>query len=95
MKHWVLAAALLTGCAGQAIDTSLDLAQAAKEIEQGCGIATGSLLHPMSSRVLELRPATSARPSYAQVSCVMKAIEHDQLERRGVRVILTGEEAAK
>lgn len=94
MKHWVLATTLLTGCAGQAVDTSLNLAQAAKEIEQGCGIATGSLLHPVSRNVLELRTATSARPSYAQFSCVMKAIEHDQLERRGVRVVLTGEEAA-
>ena len=93
-RSLLLSVALLAGCAGHAVDTSFDLALTAKRIEQACGLTHGSLLHPISQGVLELRPATPIRPSYAQFACVTKGIEQERLERRGVRVLLIGEEAA-
>jgi hypothetical protein len=102
MKPWLIIPALLAGCSGQATLTSgwdqdrtpFNLDEAAAEMERRCDLAEGSLLRVTPRGDLELR-ATTQSLTYPQFSCVMAAIEQAKLEKRGVRVILIGEDAAR
>lgn len=99
MRSWLIIPAFLAGCTAQSGLSSgrdqdrapFDLREAAVEMERGCGLASGSLLHVTPRGDLEVRPVTRP-PTYPQFSCVMAAIEQAKLERRRVRVILTGED---
>lgn len=103
MKPWLILTALLAGCSGQSTLASgwdqdrapFSLNEAAAEMERGCALAEGSLLHVTPRGDLEVRPATQTPPTYAQFSCVMAAVEAAKLEKRGVQVILTGEDAVR
>lgn len=99
MKPWLIIPALLAGCSGQSTLASgqdqdrapFSLNEAAAEMERGCDLAEDSLLHVTPHGDLEVRPA-SQPPTYPQFSCVMAAIQQAKLEKRGVKVILTGED---
>lgn len=99
MKPWLIIAAFLAGCSAQPSLSSsrnqnrapFDLSGAAAEMERGCGLAEGSILHVTPRGDLEVRPVTQP-PAYPQFSCVMAAIEKAELKRRRIRVILTGED---
>ncbi|HYC74398.1 hypothetical protein, partial [Brevundimonas sp.] len=98
---WLIISVCLAGCSPLAGLSSagtriapVDLSAAAAELERGCGLAAGSLLHVTSDSDLEVWPVTQP-PTYPQFACVMEAIEQAKLERRGVRIILAGEDDAQ
>ena len=103
MKPWLITTVLLAGCSGQTTlapgqdpgRAPFRLDAAAAGMERECSLAEGSLLHVTRGGDLELRPTTPTQPTYPQFSCVMAAIEQAKLEKRGVRVILIGEDAAR
>lgn len=103
MKPWLITIALLAGCSGQTpLPPGQDEGRArfrldavAAGMERECGLAEGSLLHVTRGDDLEVRPTTRTHPTYPQFSCVMAAIEQAKLEKRGVRVVLIGEDAAR
>ena len=101
MKPWLFIIALLAGCAAHPGDSLpvgysnpvSSLARAATEMEMRCGLAAGSLLHPDAEGNLEVH-AASVDVSYSQFSCVMDAIGKAKLTDRGVKIIMSGEDAA-
>ena len=104
MRCWLLTAALLgAGCSGQSTLASgsdqdrapVSLSEMAARIEEGCGLAEGTLLHATPRGDLEIRPVAQSGLSYPQFSCVWAALEQAELEERGVQIILTGGDAAR
>ncbi|WP_374512997.1 hypothetical protein [Brevundimonas sp.] len=101
--RWLVITALLAGCSGpHTVRAGLDQApppfnpaEAAGEIERGCGLVPGSLLHVTSGGDIEVQPVVNAELSYPRFSCVMAAIREANLEERGLGLILTGEYAAR
>jgi len=71
----------------------INLPRIATKLEVNCGLPAGSLLHPDADTALEIS-AVSASVSFSQFSCVMDAIQKKKLTNRGVKIIMTGEDAA-
>lgn len=94
MARWFVLTAMLTGC-GQSAGPALDLAAVAARIEEGCGVAAGSILHPTRRGDLEVRLAGSTGPTYPQFSCIVTAIERERLEARGVGAYVVGQQGAE
>ena len=102
MKPWLFIIALVAGCTSHP-DSSFEagpsspvssLSQAAKDMEMGCGLAAGSLLHADTEGNLQVH-AVSAGVSYSQFSCVMASIDKAKLTDQGVKIIMNGEDAAQ
>jgi len=70
---------------------SHDLAQAARSVEAGCGLAQGALLRPDGPRRIWVKPAAAHRLSFRDYECVFEKI--GPWTARGIQVRLIGEDA--
>ena len=101
MNSWPAILVLLTGCSTLTAKNGdvahplsvHELATEAAEIERGCDLPTGSILHSTPNGDLVVLPVRPRELTFPTFSCVMKAVENARLEDRGVKVLLTGEDA--